>query len=115
MQARPTQAAEVWPCQARVGTVRSGLPTVPRIFSRPLPPSCLHMLMWVHPLEQRRLMGRAASHVTLECALQTHPQMALISEEVETHKWSLADIAGRVRAGWIGGWCWLLHERRAGG
>ncbi len=29
-----------------------------------------------------RLMGRAASHVTLECALQTHPNITLISEEV---------------------------------
>eukprot|EP00850_Spirogloea_muscicola_P015402 SM000117S25522 [mRNA] locus=s117:251572:256532:- [translate_table: standard] len=28
-----------------------------------------------------RLMGRAASHVTLECALQTHPNVALIGEE----------------------------------
>ena len=29
-----------------------------------------------------RLMGRAASHITLEAALQTHPQAAVISEEV---------------------------------
>jgi pyrophosphate--fructose-6-phosphate 1-phosphotransferase len=29
-----------------------------------------------------RLMGRAASHITLECALQTHPNAALIGEEV---------------------------------
>lgn len=29
-----------------------------------------------------KLMGRSASHVTLECALQTHPNMALIGEEV---------------------------------
>ncbi|KAL6774582.1 hypothetical protein ACKKBG_A25560 [Auxenochlorella protothecoides x Auxenochlorella symbiontica] len=43
-----------------------------------------------------RLMGRAASHVTLECALQTHPQVALISEEVDTHSWSLHDIASRI-------------------
>jgi pyrophosphate--fructose-6-phosphate 1-phosphotransferase len=28
-----------------------------------------------------RLMGRSASHITLECALATHPNMALISEE----------------------------------
>ncbi|OEL13591.1 Pyrophosphate--fructose 6-phosphate 1-phosphotransferase subunit beta 2 [Dichanthelium oligosanthes] len=28
-----------------------------------------------------RLMGRAASHITLECALQTHPNAALIGEE----------------------------------
>ena len=29
-----------------------------------------------------RLMGRAASHITLECALQTHPNIAIIGEEV---------------------------------
>lgn len=27
-------------------------------------------------------MGRAASHITLECALQTHPNITLIGEEV---------------------------------
>ncbi|XP_064999571.1 pyrophosphate--fructose 6-phosphate 1-phosphotransferase subunit beta isoform X2 [Musa acuminata AAA Group] len=30
-----------------------------------------------------RLMGRAASHITLECALQTHPNIAFIGEEVQ--------------------------------
>ena len=30
-----------------------------------------------------KLMGRSASHVTLECALQTHPNITLIGEEVE--------------------------------
>ncbi|GAY55207.1 hypothetical protein CUMW_162620 [Citrus unshiu] len=30
-----------------------------------------------------RLMGRAASHITLECALQTHPNIAIIGEEVQ--------------------------------
>jgi len=29
-----------------------------------------------------RLMGRSASHITLECALQTHPNVALVGEEV---------------------------------
>lgn len=29
-----------------------------------------------------RLMGRAASHITLECALQTHPNITIIGEEV---------------------------------
>jgi 6-phosphofructokinase len=29
-----------------------------------------------------RLMGRAASNITLECALQTHPNVTLIGEEV---------------------------------
>lgn len=27
-------------------------------------------------------MGRAASHITLECALQTHPNITVIGEEV---------------------------------
>ena len=43
-----------------------------------------------------RLMGRAASHVTLECALQTHPQEAIICEEVDALGMSLADVTSRV-------------------
>lgn len=39
-----------------------------------------------------RLMGRAASHVTLECALQTHPNIALISEEVQANGITLEQI-----------------------
>lgn len=30
-----------------------------------------------------KIMGRSASHVALECALQTHPNLTLISEEIE--------------------------------
>ncbi|MCX7821145.1 MAG: diphosphate--fructose-6-phosphate 1-phosphotransferase [Brevinematales bacterium] len=39
-----------------------------------------------------KLMGRSASHVALEVALQTRPAIALISEEVEAKKMSLGDI-----------------------
>ncbi len=39
-----------------------------------------------------RVMGRSASHIALECALQTRPNVALISEEVEARKMSLAQI-----------------------
>ena len=39
-----------------------------------------------------KLMGRAASHIALECALQTHPNICLISEEVEEKKISLDQI-----------------------
>lgn len=31
-----------------------------------------------------KLMGRSASHITLECALQTHPNLTLIAEERES-------------------------------
>lgn len=39
-----------------------------------------------------RLMGRSASHITLEAALQTHPNIALISEEIARDGKSLRDI-----------------------
>lgn len=37
-----------------------------------------------------RLMGRSASHITLEVALQTHPNLTLIGEEVQAKKQTLA-------------------------
>lgn len=39
-----------------------------------------------------RLMGRAASHITLECALQTHPNISLIGEEVFAKKETLKNV-----------------------
>ncbi|KAI4298751.1 hypothetical protein L6164_032270 [Bauhinia variegata] len=39
-----------------------------------------------------RLMGRAASHITLECALQTHPNITIIGEEVAAKKLTLKDV-----------------------
>jgi pyrophosphate--fructose-6-phosphate 1-phosphotransferase len=43
-----------------------------------------------------RLMGRAASHIALEAALQTHPNVCLISEEIEKKALSLDDIIGEI-------------------
>ena len=40
-----------------------------------------------------KLMGRSASHIALECALQTHPNVCLISEEVQEHGYHLNQIA----------------------
>ncbi|KAH1231538.1 Pyrophosphate--fructose 6-phosphate 1-phosphotransferase subunit beta [Glycine max] len=39
-----------------------------------------------------RLMGRAASHITLECALQTHPNITIIGEEVAAKKLTLKNV-----------------------
>ena len=39
-----------------------------------------------------KLMGRSASHIALECALQTQPNVCLVSEEVEARNMSLDDI-----------------------
>ena len=43
-----------------------------------------------------KLMGRSASHVALEVALQTKPAIALISEEIAVNRESLASIIDRV-------------------
>ena len=39
-----------------------------------------------------KLMGRSASHIALECALQCQPNICLISEEVEAKSMSLDDV-----------------------
>ncbi len=39
-----------------------------------------------------KLMGRSASHIALECALQTQPNICLISEEIQEKNMSLDDI-----------------------
>ena len=39
-----------------------------------------------------KVMGRSASHIALECALQTQPTVCLISEEVEQKDMSLNDV-----------------------
>jgi pyrophosphate--fructose-6-phosphate 1-phosphotransferase len=43
-----------------------------------------------------KLMGRAASHITLECALQTQPNICLISEEIETERHSLDQVVNTI-------------------
>ncbi len=43
-----------------------------------------------------KVMGRSASHVALECALQTQPNICLISEEVAAKKMSLSQIANYI-------------------
>jgi len=55
-----------------------------------------------------KVMGRSASHVALECALETQPNICLIGEEVAAKKMSLAEItdyiadsvAARAAKGW---------------
>ena len=43
-----------------------------------------------------RLMGRSASHIALECALQTQPNICLIGEEVEAKNQSIEDITNYI-------------------
>lgn len=39
-----------------------------------------------------RLMGRSASHITLECALQSQPNICIVSEEVEAKNMTLTQV-----------------------
>jgi pyrophosphate--fructose-6-phosphate 1-phosphotransferase len=39
-----------------------------------------------------KLMGRAASHVTLEVALCSHPNACVLSEEIYNNNWQLQDV-----------------------
>ncbi len=43
-----------------------------------------------------KLMGRSASHIALECALETQPNICLVSEEVEANKQSLTSIVNYI-------------------
>ena len=43
-----------------------------------------------------KLMGRSASHIALECALQCQPNVCIISEEVEEKNMSLQDVVNYV-------------------
>lgn len=43
-----------------------------------------------------RLMGRSASHIALECALQSQPNICLISEEIEAKSMTLNDIVEQI-------------------
>ena len=43
-----------------------------------------------------KVMGRSASHVALECALQTQPNICLVGEEVAAKKMSLAQVADQI-------------------
>ncbi len=43
-----------------------------------------------------KLMGRSASHIALECALQTQPNMTLIGEEIAAHKLTLQGITEQI-------------------
>ena len=43
-----------------------------------------------------KVMGRSASHIALECALQTQPNICLVSEEVEAKNQSLDDVVSYI-------------------
>ena len=43
-----------------------------------------------------KLMGRSASHIALECGLQTQPNVCIISEEIEAKNMTLQDVVDNI-------------------
>ncbi|MFQ5728791.1 MAG: diphosphate--fructose-6-phosphate 1-phosphotransferase [Waddliaceae bacterium] len=43
-----------------------------------------------------KLMGRSASHIALECALQTHPNLTFIGEEIAAEQKTLQDLTNQI-------------------
>ncbi len=43
-----------------------------------------------------KVMGRSASHIALECALETQPNICLVSEEIENNETSLAEVVENI-------------------
>ncbi len=54
-----------------------------------------------------KLMGRSASHIALECALQTQPNYCIISEEVQAKRMTLDNIVSAL--------CYMITERAKSG
>jgi len=69
-----------------------GFDTASKVYSELIGNICRDALSAVKYWHFIRLMGRAASHVTLECALQTHPNITLISEEIQTKGTTIQEI-----------------------
>ncbi|MGQ9454846.1 MAG: diphosphate--fructose-6-phosphate 1-phosphotransferase [Armatimonadota bacterium] len=69
-----------------------GFDTACKLYSELIGNICRDAMSAVKYWHFIRLMGRAASHVTLECALQTHPNIALISEEIQAKGMTLRQI-----------------------
>jgi len=73
-----------------------GFDTAAKVYSELIANICRDAISSVKYWHFIRLMGRAASHITLECALQTHPNIALISEEVQAKGTTLEEIVSYI-------------------
>lgn len=69
-----------------------GFDTACKVYSEMIGNICMDAISSLKYWHFIKLMGRKASHVTLECALQTRPNLAFIGEEIEEEAWSLQDV-----------------------
>jgi pyrophosphate--fructose-6-phosphate 1-phosphotransferase len=73
-----------------------GFDTATKVYSELIGNICRDALSAAKYWHFVKLMGRSASHVTLECALQTRVNVALIGEEVREHALTLEQIVEQV-------------------
>ncbi len=73
-----------------------GFDTATKIYSELVGNICRDVLSARKYWHFVRLMGRSASHITLEVALKTRPNLALIGEEVLAQKMTLAQVVDQI-------------------
>lgn len=69
-----------------------GYDTATKVYSEHVSAVCLDAASANKYTHVIRVMGRSASHVALEVALQTHPNITLISEEIKAKRMSLDQV-----------------------
>lgn len=69
-----------------------GFDTATKVYSEQVAALCADAVSARKTYHFCRLMGRTASHITLEVALQTHPNVALIGEEIQARGYTLSEI-----------------------
>jgi pyrophosphate--fructose-6-phosphate 1-phosphotransferase len=69
-----------------------GFDTACKIYSEMIGNICRDALSAKKYTHFIKLMGRSASHIALECAFQTHPNITLIGEEIAANKMTLQQI-----------------------
>ncbi|KAK3133044.1 hypothetical protein QOZ80_6AG0531310 [Eleusine coracana subsp. coracana] len=73
-----------------------GFDTVCKVISQLISNVCLDAVSAGKYYYFVRLMGGKASHVALECALQSHPNMVILGEEVALSKLTLMEITNKI-------------------
>lgn len=73
-----------------------GFDTATKVYSEMIGNICRDALSAKKYYHFIKLMGRSASHITLECALQTHPNFTLIGEEIAARNLSLKQIVNAI-------------------
>ena len=76
--------------------VSFGFDTACKIYSELIGNICVDALSAQKYYHFVRLMGRSASHITMECAFETHPNYAFIGEEISAKRKSVKQITQEV-------------------